>query len=253
MLPPKVFAIYRRESETFQLLTYEADEYNNIQRLKCWSQPRHLRGVQIAPHEDKEAMRWFLGTEWYVEPTPFAGHAHRMHQVQIHDKVYYWWSLHHKLVWSSYIVYQYRFNENTPWATAPQIPILEFNSRLIYPRMDVMGFYPRWASVKPMALEAESDRARSTYMEHKMNGTIEDHIHDHVEPKYLKIRTPPPEEQRVLCSDDEFTPPAPKAETVSKYHEEDAHRSCAMFTLVGLMMTSILGTWVLIGLQVAGY
>jgi hypothetical protein len=261
MLPPKVFAIYRRETETFQFLTYETDEDNNVLRLRNWSQPRYPHGVQIAPQEDTEGMRWFMGTDWYVEPTPFVGHSHKIHQVQIHDKIYHWWSLHHKLVWGSYLMYSNRINMAGGydiWNKSPQIPVIEFSSRLIYPRMDVMGFYPRWASVTPPSLELESDRARTTFIEHKMNGTIEEHIYDHVEPKHLKIRTPVPKEKEAQTwrndHDDEYTPPGPKVAhtNIPSYHEESA-TTCGPFILLAMMMTSIVGTWVLIGLQVAGY
>ena len=262
MLPPKVFAIYRRETETFQFLTYETDEDNNILRLRNWSQPRYPHGVQIAPQEDKEEMRWFIGTDWYVEPTPFAGHQHKIHQVVIHDKTYYWWSLHHTLVWASYLAYGGRndtaYGHNS-WNSAPQIPVLEFSSRLIYPRLDVLGFYPRWSSVKPFELEGEMDRASATFIGHKMNGTILEHIHDHVDPKHLKIRTPVPKEKEADTwrgdqddADAEFTPLAPKAQYVTNlpYHEESA-TTCGPLILLTVLLGSVLGTWTLIGLQLA--
>lgn len=261
MLPPKVFAIYRRETETFQFLTYETDEDNNIQRLKNWSQPRYPHGVQIAPQEDTEGMRWFIGTDWYVEPTPFAGHQHKIHQVKIHDKTYYWWSLHHTLTWASYMVYHHRDDMEhgqKAWANAPQIPVIEFSSRLIYPRLDVLGFYPRWVSVKPVQLEGEMDRATATYIGHKMNGTILEHIHDHVDPKHLKIRTPVPKEKETTWrgdqddADAEFTPLAPKAAAAELYHEESA-TTCGPIFLTTIMFGCLVGTWTLIGLQIAGY
>ena len=261
MLPHKVFAIYRRETETFQFLTYETDEDNNVLRLRNWSQPRYPHGVQIAPQEDTEGMRWFIGTDWYVEPTPFAGHQHRIHQVTIHDKTYYWWSLHHTLVWSSYMVYHSRDDMEhgqSAWRNAPQIPVIEFSSRLIYPRLDVLGFYPRWASVRPYNLEAEMDRANTTFIGHKTSGTILEHIHDHVDPKHLKIRTPVPKEKEEPTwrndADDEFTPLAPKAEYVKSapYHEEST-TTCGPLILLTMLVGSVVGTWTLIGLQVAGY
>ena len=260
MLPPKVFAIYRRETETFQFLTYEMDEDNTILRLKNWAQPRYPHGVQIAPQEDTEGMRWFIGTDWYVEPTPFAGHQHKIHQVTIHEKTYYWWSLHHKLVWASYMVYHNRDDMEhgqKAWANAPQIPVLEFSSRLIYPRLDVLGFYPRWASVKPAQLEGEMDRANGTFMTHKINGTILEHIHDHVDPKHLSIRTPVPKEAdtwRDDQDDEEFSPLGPKVSlvTMEPYYEEPA-TTCGPIFLTTIMLGCLVGTWTLIGLQVAGY
>jgi hypothetical protein len=261
MLPPKVFAIYRRETETFQFLTYETDDDSNIQRLKNWSQPRYPHGVQIGPQEDTEGMRWFIGTDWYVEPTPFAGHQHKIHQVVIHDKTYYWWSLHHKLVWASYMTYGGRNDTahgyNT-WNSAPQIPVIEFNSRLIYPRLDVLGFYPRWCTVKSPKLDTEMDNAHATFMTHKINGTILEHIHDHVDPKHLKIRTPVPKEKEKETTwrgdqdDEEFTPLGPKVQYVTDlpYHDESA-TTCGPIILLTIMLGTLVGTWTLIGLQLA--
>ena len=102
------------------------------------------------------------------------------------------------------------------------------------------------------------DRANTTFIGHKTSGTILEHIHDHVDPKHLKIRTPVPKEKEEPTwrndADDEFTPLAPKAEYVKSapYHEEST-TTCGPLILLTMLVGSVVGTWTLIGLQVAGY
>lgn len=237
---PKVFAIYRRESETFQLLTYDSDENGNILRLKNWSRPHNPHGIRVG-EEDSEATRWYIGTEWYVEPT--SDNDETLHPIQMHDKEYQWWSLQHKLVWSSYMVYHNRHDmehAQDAWANAPQIPVLEFSSRHIYPRMDVLGFYPRWASANPQDIELESDRGRARYLEEK----------GHVDPKDLRIRTPKPDEDEMYTTDeDEYAPRLSK----EFMNSDNVSNTCFSAIILTIMAGFTITNFALIGAQLYGY
>lgn len=247
MLPPKVFAIYRRETETFQFLTYETDEENTILRLKNWSQPRYPRGVSP---KDKDGILWSVGTDWYVEPKSTIGQP-KIYQVNIHDKTYYWWPLNYKLVWFSYMKYYARDiveNGVREWEMAPQIPVIEFNSKHIYPRLDVLGFYPRWSSVKPTQLEDDFVRANMYFVSQRMKGALEGLTHENLEPKCLSIRTPI---SNYESEEESFTPTDinDSYETTIPYNEESTS-TCIPLIMLTFLLGSIMGTWTMIGLQI---
>jgi hypothetical protein len=262
---PKVFAIYRREEETFQLIQTEMNAAGEIQRLKGWRPPLEEKDVSADSF-------WDLGSEWYVEPTDYKGLNPILHNCIVHDKPYKWWSAHHKLVWSNYRIYEDR-DSYSDWSHCHTIPILEFNNKHIYPR-EYVPVEARWASAMPQDLEEELDRARLAYLTD---------MHSHVDPSELRIQTPKEklkttykrragspmpsegesdhEHEHTHEWQTEFTPCAPKAKIpVTAKHlnymydsQEDMEKSwtpCMALTVIGVCL---FGTWSLIGMHLLGY
>jgi hypothetical protein len=265
---PKVFAIYRRDEETFQLIQTERNEAGEIQRLKGWARPEADSWNGIS---EREKDLWFMGAEWYVEPTGYIGAEPILHNCILHDKHYKWWSAHHKLVWSNWQIYSSREGSGADlWHDSPHVPIIEFNNKHVYPR-EYIPFYPRWASAMPQDLEAELDRARHAYLTD---------LHQHVDPSELRIATPKEKASDIhkrrsvspMPSDTEsdldvheiateFTPGAPKVHSrvVAKHlnymfdSQEELEQSwtpCMALTVLG---ACLIGTWGLIGMHVFGY
>jgi hypothetical protein len=249
---PNVFAIYRRDEETFQFIQTELNEAGEVQRLKGWRPPIDAKDAAYS------GTSWDLGQEWYVEPTDYKGADPILHNCIIHDKAYKWWSSHHKLVWSEYKAYETR-DYGSSWSHSPSIPILEFNNKHIYPR-EYVSVEARWASAMPQDLEAELDKARHSYLTD---------AHKHVDPSDLRIQTPKekPQESRQRRSgtpmhsdtesdfdtyerDTEFTPGAPKHYPPVAKHlnymfetQEELDNSwtpCITLTLLG---ACLFGTW----------
>ena len=258
---PQVFAIYRREEETFQLIQTESDKAGEIQRLKGWRPPLEEGDVGANPS-------WDLGVEWYVEPTAYKGTEPILHNCILHNKAYKWWSVHHKLVWSNHEQYAYRENESQSWAACPSIPILEFNNKHVYPR-EYVAVEACWASAMPQDLEEELNRARHTYLTD---------THKHVDPSELRIQTPkekprtsykrrsvspmPAETDSDLDAhewDSEFTPGAPKHRRLNTKHlnymyetEDEMDAACPAYMALFLLLGCILGTYGMIGLHIMG-
>lgn len=260
---PKVFAIYRREEETFQLIQTETNEEGEIQRLKGWRPPIENEDADTNPS-------WDLGTEWYVEPTDYKGTPPTLHNAILHNKPYKWWSSHHKLVWSNYQIYETR-NSYIDWSQCPSIPILEFNNKHVYPR-EYVAVEARWASAMPQDLEEELDNARLAYLTD---------MHSHVDPSELRIQTPKEKlkttyKRRATSpmptdgeSDHEhehewqteFTPSAPKVNhPITAKHlnymydsQEEMEKSWTPCMALTAISVCILGTWGVIGMHVLGY
>jgi hypothetical protein len=257
---PKVFAIYRQETETFQYIQTELDDDGNIRRLKGWRPPTQEDDAGNDSY-------WSLGQEWYVESTPYKGVYPILHTMKLHDKSYTWWSSHHKLVWSNYAIFDTRNTNASVWEACHSIPILEFNTKLIYPR-EYVGVHARWAPATPQDLEEELERGRHA------------NRIDHVDPSLLRIQTPkeslkttykrrivPPMPSDLETDTDahewdtEFTPCAPKASKhirMGKHLDyvydnvdelENSFTPCAALLVVG---ACLLGTWGLIGLSLMG-
>ena len=195
---PAVFAIYRAETETFQLLQPEVNSENTeIRRLKNWARPDGASWRE-ASEEDRETMLpWFHGQEWYVVPTPKAGTQEptRFYRVTIHNKEYTWWFMNYKLVWSNSITYHHRHNEGrNAWFHSPRVYVVEFNTKLIYPRTNV-SFYPRWSNTTVKMLHDERSK---TWYEYNEYGALKPLTMDNIKPisswQPLRIRTPTPTE-----------------------------------------------------------
>ncbi len=190
-LPP-IFAIFRPEQETFQLIQPECDEQGNCLRLKNWARP-DTRGWQVAEEEDREDMiPWFRGQEWYVMPMhqhnqhTHHQHHHKVHRTQIHGKEYAWWFLQHKLVWSNFMTHHHRRTMLIDeWLGSPTVPILEIQSRLLLPRTNV-SFYARWCDSVPNDLIHAS---REGWVHLKQISSSQDTEQHDV--SQLRIKTPP--------------------------------------------------------------
>jgi hypothetical protein len=258
---PKIFAIYRQETETFQLMQAELDEEGEIHRLKGWRPP-------MEETDTGNDSTWSLGQEWYVDSTVYKGQYPIVHATRIHSQSYTWWSGHHKLVWSNYAIFDARNTDTHTWNSCHSIPILELNNKLIYPR-EYVSVHARWAPANPQELEEELERGRHA-------NTI-----SHVDPSLLRIQTPKEtgkttykrrivtptmpsdveSEQDVYEWDSEFTPCAPKAPKhvrMGKHLDyvydspEELDRSWTPCMALLVLGSCFLGTWSLIGLSLLG-
>jgi hypothetical protein len=175
---PKVFAIFHQETETFKLLQPEFSENGKITRLKPWY------------HDQSN------GQEWFVVPTYNQGIStpSESHRVVIHDNIYVFWSLRHLLVWSDYMTHACRHGDTKDeWMNSLKIPVIEFNSKLIYPRVE-SNFYARWTST-PEKIIYELERGVVEYKRNMEAGFINISIQysredKRIDPKDLRIRTP---------------------------------------------------------------
>ena len=173
---PDVFAVYRRDTSSFQLLQSVKDESNSILKLKCWTRPYVEQWVMPTLEQKEEFANWFRGKEWYVVPSK---RGETLNRTLIHEKEYVWWHLGYDLVWTNSGVFNERNSVGTKefWESSPRIPIIEFNTKRIYPRAET-GFYPRWIL------------GRQTDMNQKSEHMWEIYFAMHVEPSELRIRTP---------------------------------------------------------------
>lgn len=188
---PSIFAVYRHETESFQLIQLDY-ENNEIVRFKNWSRPD-----AIAIQKNAYYKCWAKGQEWYVVPTYNLGALEppQCHTFHMSGREYEWWSLRHCLVWSNYEIHQNRYGSTQDaWMRSPRIPVLEFSSKLIYPRT-VLDVYPRWCDSTVAKVKYESDRGRNEhrhrllmrYLPNTHTGTFKE---EHIDPKDLRIRTP---------------------------------------------------------------
>jgi hypothetical protein len=186
---PHTFAIYRPDMDQFQLIQPEYNSEGKVQRLKNWARPDKETWNKSTEEERTAILPWFRGEEWYVVPTSSAGSQDtpKIFGTEIHGDKYAWWFLRHKLVWSNYMTHHNRRNIMAEdWKTSPSIPIIEFNTKLIYPRTNT-GFYGRWCDCVPNALIVESKRAAAEFQ--KPECEAKEATFD---PRDLRIRTPPP-------------------------------------------------------------
>ncbi len=195
---PKVFAIYRAETETFQILQPDIGSDGTILRLKNWARPDIRDYNHAAPGEREELTKWFRGQEWYVVPSSTDPKPIVIHKVMIHDQVYAWWFCRHMLIWSDYMTHATRRGPSAnEWKQSPSIPIIQFNTKLIYPRT-ILAMYPRWTDTKPEALVEMTRRGQTEFQEVGMN--LADEFFD---TSALRIRTPPPLEDDTSASETE--------------------------------------------------
>jgi hypothetical protein len=183
---PDIFAIYRPESETFQILQPDTASDGSYLRLKNWSVPDNNEWKTASSEERAKMLAWFRGQEWYVVPTNkyATDEEPRIHTITLHGKTYHWWSTHHKLVWSNMFTFRSR-NGGTAesWANCPSVLVIELSSRLIIPRTDT-SMHAKWYEASIPNLITEKERGSVAY-----NAlTLEE---DRDDTGSLRIRTPP--------------------------------------------------------------
>lgn len=249
---PTLFAIYRPDSEQFQLIQPEFDTNGAIIRLKNWARPDKTSWGNASEQEREAMLPWFRGQEWYVVPTSSAGSSDMPHiySVKIHNDTYHWWFLRHTLVWSDYLTHQYRATKMVnDWKASPSIPIIECNTKLIYPRTQT-GFYSRWCDCVPMALTIESTRAWTHF---KQPGHEVDE--ESFDPRDLRIRTPPPrnDDSELDTDTEELIQRAPRWQQEEHPPTPPIHwnRICGLF-LITAVLGLVFATYVFIIAQVFG-
>lgn len=177
---PDIFAIYRADSKSFQLLTTERDDDGNITRLRNWSRSKEDSG------------EWNRGTMWCATKTnkALSDVEPKLYKEIIHKQEYTFWFLNHMLLWTTYDIYADRYGKTlSAWMECPMVPVLEFGTKQIYPRTEcnVMSL---WAETSPDEVEEMSDRGRTAYRTSLAESVAT--WDDHVDPRFLRIRTPTP-------------------------------------------------------------
>lgn len=198
---PKVFAVYHASTETFQVLQTETLEDGSVVRLKNWARPS-LRDWSTTPVEERsELMRWSKGQEWYVCKTNNAltDSNPPIYTDSIHNKTYHFWFLNHMLIWSNYEVYRGRRDmTKSEWMKSHMIPVLEFATKQIYPRTNT-GFYTFWSETTNEDVESVSEAGREEF---RNSGQMDNSTTEHIDPRYLRIRTPSPRDDDWESSED---------------------------------------------------
>ena len=192
---PKVFAVYHPSTETFQILQTETLEDGSIVRLKNWSRPS--RGNYDTTAD--ELLRFSKGNEWCVCKTnkDLSESELPIYKETLHGKDYNFWFLNHMLVWTNYNIYVDRHGRTKEdWMKSPMIPVVEFYTKQVYPRTNT-GFYVHWSETTKDAIEAISAAGRQKCIEHGLT-----EAYDHIDPRYLRIRTPSPRDEDLMSSDD---------------------------------------------------
>jgi hypothetical protein len=200
-----VFAAYFRESDQFQLFQLEKDSTGAYSRIKNYSKPDVSNWSKMKSTEKKLLEPWKVGQEWYVVPKEQSGPKElKVNQITIHNQPYIWWSLNYTLVWSNHQVYSNRTKNMNAWHSSPTIPILEFNSKLIYPRTDAK-FYAHCPAILMSELFKESELGRKKAQElmSELAGSPKENEQDSIPDKpILSIRTPRVEEDHLLSDTD---------------------------------------------------
>lgn len=236
---PKVFAIYRAETETFQILQPEIASDGSILRLKNWGRPdiRDYNHASLA--ERGEITKWFRGQEWYVVPSSEDPKPIMIHKVMIHEQTYAWWFCRHMIVWSNYMVHGARGGHMaTEWKESPTIPIIQFNTKLIYPRTN-LAMYPRWTDTTPDALVMMTRKGQIEFQEVGMN------LADaHFDTSALRIRTPPPQDDDASPSETEGLY-APRAKISYGPIQSPLTRkeSCVAYSVLMMSMVFLMGMY----------
>lgn len=236
---PKVFAIYRAETETFQILQPDVASDGSILRLKNWARPDIRTYTHASPAERDELTKWFRGQEWYVVPSSADPKPVIIHKVMIHDQAYAWWFCRHMLVWSDYQTHGGRRGPTAnEWKQSPSIPIIQFNTKLIYPRTN-LAMYPRWTDTTPEELKTMTQKGQTEFQVVGMN--LADEWFD---PSTLRIRTPPPQEDEASASETEGLY-APRAKVSYGPIQSPLTRkeSCVAYTILGAFMIFMIGIY----------
>lgn len=257
---PDLFAIYQRNSKSFHLIQLVKDKRGAIQRMNSCILPDFTKWNEFSDELKSTLFNeaWCEGDEWFVEPTMKVGETSTIHTVNIDDKDYQWWSLHHSLVWSNQEIYNLRDEDLCDkWNTCPAIHVIEFSpaaySDHINHLLDIT-IYPNWALSTPKDIEDEMGKAAIHYN----NIVYDEIIKDHVDPRYLKIKTPKLKRRDVPdyeTSDDEIATRAPKhyrIHSMNIYEPPESYSYCNAVSLVSMMLLSV-GTYIYICAAVFGY
>lgn len=226
-------------------------------RLKNWAKPDNVDWKKASENEKKLILPWFRGQEWYVLPSRGAGldEPSQIHTVTIHEQTYYWWSLHHKLVWSNYMTFGKRRGSSAQdWLNAPSVTLINFNTKLIYPRTNI-GFYPHLTDTTPHMLKDEVMKGNAAYALHN---TRHNHVNDYVDVSTLRINTPPARDSdyEYDTGTDELMQRAPRYR-IDKYSrvfgEENVFTDCIAVSILMIMILASIGLYTFIGMTVLGY
>jgi hypothetical protein len=203
-----VFAAYFRETDQFQLFQLDKDEFGKYARIKNYAQPDLSKWNMMKASDKKRLEPWKAGQEWYLVPneTTMSNKSDlKVNQITIHNQTYYWWQLNCNLVWSNYQMFTRRSSSSSnSWTTCPLVPVLEFNSKLIYPRTEAR-FYARCPILSTNELFKESERGRSKVQEMMglLAGSPKEKEQETIpERPVLSIRTPRVEEEHLLSDTD---------------------------------------------------
>ncbi len=275
---PSVFAVYRPEKETFQLLQTDINLDGSIIRLKNWTLPDTQEWKKASVMEQKQILPWFQGQEWYAVPTHGAGSQEpiQIHTTTIHSQPYKWWSLRHKIVWSNYHTFGKRNGILAQeWDLAPSVMLIDFHTNLIYPRATI-GFYPRWMDTSSQILMNEMRNGSVSYTAAKANmgqqvptATTElalapEHPNERANISTLRIKTPPARD-----SDNEFETDtneliqrAPRHGTMQQYDDmriakaikkESMINNYLGVSIIIFMGLATIGLYTFIGMVILGY
>jgi hypothetical protein len=191
---PNVFAVYHPSMETFHVLQTERLEDGTIVRLKNWSRPSLRDWASTSAENKSDLLRFSKGQEWYVckSNRALSDTVPPIYKDTIHGKEYHFWFLNHMLVWSNYAMYRGRHGDSKDeWMKSPMIPVLEFYTKQVYPRTNT-GFYTFWSETTKEEVEAASEAGRDQF---RNSYQMEDSVVDHIDPRYLRIRTPSPRDE----------------------------------------------------------
>lgn len=236
---PKVFAIYRAETETFQILQPDIASDGSILRLKNWARPDIREYNDASPMERETLAKWFRGQEWYVVPSSSDPKPILFHKTTIHDQSYSWWFCRHMLVWSNYMIHGARHSSYAnEWKQSPSIPILQFNTKLIYPRTN-LAMYPRWTDTTPDALKTMTQKGYTEFQAIGINGSDK-----RFDPSTLRIRTPPPQEDETSASETEgLYAPRAKQSYGSIQSPLTRKESCVAYMILGVSILFLIGMY----------
>ena len=240
---PNVFAIYRAETETFQILQPDVASDGSILRLKNWARPDICDYNRASLLERGELTKWFRGQEWYVVPSSSEGKSMSIHKTLIHEQTYAWWFCRHMLVWSDYAIHGGRRGPTaTEWKQSPSIPIIQFNTKLIYPRTN-LAMYPRWTDASPDSLKEMTQKGHTEFQVIGMN--LADTSFD---PRTLRIRTPTPYDDESTSETASETEGlyAPRAKISYGRIQSPLTRNeaCVAYTIIGITTFFLIGTYV---------
>jgi hypothetical protein len=257
MMLPDIFAIYQRNSKSFHLIQLVKDKKGAIQCITSCILPDFSKWNDFNDElKAKFSQAWCDGNEWFVEPTVKIGETSTIHTVNIDDKDYQWWSLHHSLVWSNQDIYNLRDEELCDkWNACPAIHVIEFSPAAYCDHINYLinsTIIPNWALSTPKDIEDEMGKAAIHYN----NIVYDEIIKDHVDPRYLKIKTPKVKRRDIPdyeTSEDEIATRAPKhyKRGLTEIYEPKA-AYCNAVALITMMLLSV-GTYIYICAAIVGY
>jgi hypothetical protein len=227
MLPP-IFAVYNSGTQSFQL--FQPDMIlNNVVGIKTWSRPVKSCWKVYNTEKRKAMLPWLYGEQWYVIPTLQLDEP-IIHTVRIYKRAYCYWYLNHMIVWAD-IIPPKQLDQHHIWSHYPHIPILEFQSNIIYPSYQT-EIVPNWYRCGPQTIYEESLKG---------NTMLTLYLQPSVSP--LRIRTPLPtleEEEEAESdsdsnSDSESKPSKPEDTSIKLTIYEKVHY-CITIVVIGYIL-----------------